>query len=105
MPDSYEQEVRVAGTSGQGQNLVFLSFQGHNVVFFDISRRSVYVLVRSLRSLRVGGVARLFNEISVFFGFWYFFHFSSIFWVILVSFGFLSCKKTVFGHFIRFRPF
>jgi hypothetical protein len=105
VPDSYEHEVRVAGSSGQGQNLVFLSFQGHNVGFFDISRRSVYVLVRSLRSLRVGGVARLFNEISVFFGFWYFFHFSSIFWVILVSFGFLSCKKTVFGHFIRFRPF
>jgi hypothetical protein len=90
VPDSYEHEVRVAGSSGQGQNLVFLSFQGHNVDFFDISRRSVYVLVRSLRSLRVGGVARLFNEISVFFGFWYFFHFSSIFWVILVSFGFLS---------------
>ena len=79
MPESYEHEVRVAGGSGHGQNPVFLSFQGHNVYFFDISRRSVYVLVRSLRSLRVGGVARLFNEISVFFGFWYFFHFSSIF--------------------------
>ena len=37
--------------TGHGQNLVFLSFQGHNVDFFDISRRSVYVLVRSLRSL------------------------------------------------------
>ena len=51
MPESYEHEVRVACGSGHGQNLVFLSFQGHNVDFFDISRRSVYVLVRSLRSL------------------------------------------------------
>jgi len=97
--------VRVAWTSDHVQDLVFWDFQGHNVDFFDFSRRSGYVLVRSLRSLRVGGVARLFNEISVFFGFWYFFHFSSIFWVILVSFGFLSCKKTVFGHFIKFRHF
>ena len=40
-----------AGGSGHGQNLFFLGFQGHNVDFFDISRRSVYVLVRSLRSL------------------------------------------------------
>ena len=79
MPDSYEHEVRVAGGSGQGQNLVFLSFQGHNVDFFDISRRSVYVLVRSLRSLLVGGVARLFKEISVFFRFWYFFNFQLFF--------------------------
>ena len=63
MPESYEHEVRVAGGSGHGQNLVFLSFQGHNDDFFDISRRSVYVLVRSLRSLRVGGVARLFEQI------------------------------------------
>ena len=79
MPESYEHEVRVAGGSGQGQNLVFLSFQGHNVDFFDISRRSVYVLVRSLRSLRVGGVARSLSEISV--------------------------LKTVFGHFIIFQHF
>ena len=79
MPESYEHEVRVAGGSGHGQNLVFLSFQGHNVDFFDISRRSVYVLVRSLRSLLVGGVARLFKEISVFFGFWYFFNFQLFF--------------------------
>ena len=103
MPESYEHEVRVAWSSDHGQDLDFWYFLGHHVDFFDFSRRSVYVLVRSLRSLRVGGVARLLNEISVFFGFWYFFHFSSIFWVILVSFGFLSCKKTVFGHFIRFR--
>ena len=105
MFESREHEVRVAWSSDHVQDLVFWGFQGFNVDFFDFSRRSVYVLVRSLRSLRVGGVARLFNEISVFFGFWYFFHFSSIFWVILVSFGFLSCKKTVFGHFIRFWPF
>ena len=90
MPESYEHEVRVACGSGHGQNLVFLSFQGHDVDFFDISRRSVYVLVRSLRSLRVGGVARLLNEISGFFGFWYFSHFSIIFWVISVICGFLS---------------
>ena len=51
VPESYEHEMLVAGGSGQGQNLVFLSFQGHNVDFFDISRGSVYVLVRSLRSL------------------------------------------------------
>ena len=40
---------------------------------------------------------RFFSDFGIFL------HFSSIFWVILVNFGFLSCKKTVFGHFIRFR--
>ena len=38
MFESREHEVRVAGGSGQGQNLVFLSFQGHDVDFFDIFR-------------------------------------------------------------------
>ena len=59
--------MRVAWSSDHVQDLVFLGFQGQNVDFFDFSRRSVYVLVRSLRSLRVGGVACLFKEISVFF--------------------------------------
>ena len=91
MPESYEHEVRVAGGSGQGQNLGFSSFQGHNVDFFDISRRSVYVLVRSLRSLCVGGVARLFKEISVFFSdFGTFSIFPGIFSVFSVICGFLS---------------
>ena len=75
MLGSYEHEVRVAGGSGHVQNLVFLGFQGHNVDFFYFSCRSRHVLVRSLRSLRVDGVARLSNEISVFFEFWYFFIF------------------------------
>ena len=75
MPESYEHEVRVAGGSGQGQNLGFSSFQGHNVDFF-IFRAEAYTCwsARFARS-RVGGVARLFKEISVFFGFWYFFLF------------------------------
>jgi hypothetical protein len=85
VPESYEHEVRVAGGSGQGQNLVFLSFQGHDVDFFDISRRSVYVLVRSLRSLLVGGVARLFKEISVFFWILVLFQFSVIFLILVAS--------------------
>ena len=81
MPESYEHEVRVAGGSGHGQNLVFLSFQGHNVDFFDISRRSVYVLVRSLRSL-----ARwwCFAFIQADFGF---FSDSGIFFIFRVFFG------------------
>ena len=73
--------MRVACGSGHGQNLVFLGFQGHNVDFFDISRRSVYVLVRSLRSLRVGGVLRLFKQIPVFFSD------SGIFFIFRVFFG------------------
>ena len=83
--------MRVAWSSDHGQDLDFWYFLGHHVDFFDFSRRSVYVLVRSLRSLRVGGVARLLNEISVFFGFWYFFmfrvflgHFSQ-FWLFIMK--------------------
>ena len=73
--------MRVACGSGHGQNLVFLGFQGHKVDFFDNSRRSVYVLVRSLRSLRVGGVLRLFKQIPVFFSD------SGIFFIFRVFFG------------------
>ena len=51
--------MRVAWSSDHVQDVVFLGFQGHHVDFLDFSRRSEYVLVRSLRSLRVGGVARL----------------------------------------------
>ena len=51
MFESREHEVRVAWSSDHVQDLVFLGFQGYNVDFFDLSRRSVYVLVRELRSL------------------------------------------------------
>ena len=62
--------MRVAGGSGHGQNLVFLGLQGHNVDFFLIFRAEAYTCwsARFARSC-VGGVARLFKEISVFFGF------------------------------------
>ena len=78
MLESYEHEVRVAGGSGHGQNLVFLSFQGHNVGFL-IFRAEAYTCwsARFARS-SVGGVARLFKEISFFFGLWYFFSFRVI---------------------------
>ena len=98
--------MRVAWSSDHVQDVVFLGFQGHHVDFLDFSRRSEYVLVRSLRSLCVGGVSRLFKQIPVFFGFWYFFfHFSSIFWSFQSFVAFYHEKKTVFGHFIRFWPF
>ena len=93
--------MRVACGSGHGQNLVFLGFQGHNVDFFDISRRSVYVLVRSLRSLRVGGVLRLFKQIPVFFRILVFFSFFEYFLVISVICGFLSRKKDCFWPFYQ----
>ena len=109
MPESYEHEVRVAGGSGHGQNLVFLGFQGHNVDFL-IFRAEAYTCwsARFARS-RVGGVARLFKQIPVFFRildfffifrvfFGHFSHFSQFF-------AFYHEKKTVFGHFIRFRYF
>ena len=92
MPESYEHEVRVAGGSGQGQNLVFLSFQGHNIDFFDISRRSVYVLVRSLRSLARWWCCEFtkgdfgFFRILVFFSFFeYFLGHSSQFWLFIMQ--------------------
>ena len=96
VPESYEHEVRVAGGSGHGQNLVFLSFQGHNVDFFDISRRSVYVLVRSLRSLSRWWCCAFFKEISVFFGFWYFFFIFRVFLCHFGPCGFFFMKKRLF---------
>ena len=89
----------------------FLSFQGHNV-YFLIFRAEAYTCwsARFARS-RVGGVARLFKEISVFFGFWYFFSFfeyflghSSHLWLFYHErAAFYYEKKTVFDHFIRFQ--
>ena len=82
VPESYEHEMLVAGGSGQGQNLVFWGSQGHDVNFFDGSRKSVYVLVRSLRSLRVGGVE---------FGFFLFLNnFGRFFYQIWVFYPFLT---------------
>ena len=83
MPGSFEHEVRVACGSGHGQNLVFLDFQGfqvHNVDFLDFSRRSLYVLALAFARSRVGGVVRLFDEISVFSD-------SCIFFIFRVCFG------------------
>ena len=50
------------------------------MLIFLIFRAEAYTCwsARFARS-RVGGVARLFKEISVFFGFWYFFSFR-VFW-------------------------
>ena len=79
MPDSYEHEVRVAGSSGQGQNLVFLSFQGHNVNFL-IFRAEAYTCW-SARFARSGLVVlrvylmkfRFFSDSGIFFIFRVFF--------------------------------
>ena len=81
--------MRVAWSSDHGQDLDFWYFWGHDVDSFDFSRRSVYVLVRSLRSLRVGGVARFlrkfwcFSDSGIFSAFVYF-------GVIMVICGFLT---------------
>ena len=88
--------MRVAGGSGHGQNLVFLGVQGHNVDFFDFSRRSEYVLVRSLRSLWVGGVVRLLNKISVFFRILVFFSFFEYFLGHFSQFWLFIMKKRPF---------
>jgi hypothetical protein len=76
------------------------------MLIFLIFRAEAYTCwsARFARS-RVGGVSRLFKQIPIFSDSGIFFSFFEYFLVISVSFGFLSCKKTVFGHFIGFRPF
>ena len=67
------------------------------MLIFLIFRAEAYTCwsARFARSC-VGGVARLFKEISVFFGFWYFFSFFKYFCVILVICGFFFMKKRLF---------
>ena len=61
------------------------------MLIFLIFRAEAYTCwsARCARS-RAGGVARLFKEISGFFGFWYFFFIFRVFLVISDIFGFLS---------------
>ncbi len=67
------------------------------MLIFLIFRAEAYTCwsARFARS-RVGGVARLFKEISVFFGFWYFFFIFRVFLCHFGPCGFFFMKKRLF---------
>ena len=72
--------MRVAWSSDHGQDLDFWGFQGFNVDFLIFCAEAYTCWSARFARSRVGGVARLFKEISVFFfGIWYFFSFR-VFW-------------------------
>ena len=82
------------------------------MLIFFIFRAEAYTCwsARFARS-RVGGVARLFKEISFFFGFKYFFHFSSIFrflghlWLFIMNRRLFIMKKDRFWPIYRISVF